>query len=104
MPHALVVGPRPNRCENGSWFDHVLEWHEASKADPEHVLFLRYEDMLTDRAGTIKQIADFVEIETTPEIIDKVGNRYWLQFPLAGCTPRMGLAMRVGPCAWNGPD
>lgn len=60
------------RCENGSWFDHVLEWYEASKADPEHVMFLRYEDMLANPAAHIKKIADFVDIETTPEIIEKV--------------------------------
>ncbi|CAM9312324.1 unnamed protein product [Hapterophycus canaliculatus] len=59
------------RCENGSWFDHVLEWYEASQADPEHVMFLRYEDMLADTAGHAKKIADFVGIQTTPEIIEK---------------------------------
>ncbi|CAB1104592.1 AST [Ectocarpus sp. CCAP 1310/34] len=59
------------RCENGSWFDHVLEWHEASKADPEHVIFLRYEDILADPPTYVKKIADFVGIETTPEIIEK---------------------------------
>lgn len=63
---------RPSRCENGSWFDHVLEWYEASKADPEHIIFLRYEDILADPATYIKTVADFVGIETTPEIIDKV--------------------------------
>lgn len=59
-------------CENGSWFDHVLEWYEASKADPEHVLFLRYEDMMADPISNVKKIADFSGIETTPEIIEKV--------------------------------
>lgn len=43
-----------------------------SKADPEHVIFLRYEDILADPPTHIKQIADFVGIETTPEIIEKV--------------------------------
>ncbi|CAN0192178.1 unnamed protein product [Scytosiphon promiscuus] len=60
------------RCENGCWFDHVLEWYEASKADPEHVMFLQYEDMLADPATHVKKMADFVGIETTPEIIEKV--------------------------------
>lgn len=60
------------RCENGSWFDHVLEWWEASKADPEHVLFLRYEDMVADATSTVKTIAEFVGIETSPELIQKV--------------------------------
>lgn len=63
------------RCENGSWFDHVLEWYEASKADPEHVIFLRYEDMLADPEKHAKIIADFVGIKTTPEIIKKVRGR-----------------------------
>lgn len=53
----------------------MLEWYEASKADPEHVMFLRYEDMLADPAAHIKKIADFVDIETTPEIIEKVRER-----------------------------
>lgn len=53
----------------------MLEWHEASKADPEHVMFLRYEDMLADPAAHVKKIADFVDIETTPEIIEKVWKR-----------------------------
>ncbi len=53
----------------------MLEWYEASKADPEHVLFLRYEDMLADPAAHVKKIADFVDIETTPEIIEKVWER-----------------------------
>ncbi|CAM9306503.1 unnamed protein product, partial [Laminaria digitata] len=60
------------RCENGSWFDHVLEWHEASKADPEHIMFLRYEELLADAPASVKKIADFVGIETTPEIVKKV--------------------------------
>lgn len=63
------------RCENGSWFDHVLEWWEASKADPEHVLFLRYEDMVLHPAESIKTIAEFTGIEVTPEIIEKVRER-----------------------------
>lgn len=60
------------KCENGSWFDHVLEWYEASKADPEHVMFLRYEDVLAEPLTHIEKIAKFVGIEATPEIIEKV--------------------------------
>lgn len=60
------------RCENGSWFNHVLEWWEAAKADPEHILFLHYEQMLADPEGHIRKIADFAGIEHTREIIAKV--------------------------------
>lgn len=60
------------RCENGSWFDHVLEWWEAANADPEHVLFLTYEGMLAEPEKNFRKIADFADIPHTPEIIAKV--------------------------------
>lgn len=60
------------RCENGSWFNHVLEWWEAAKADPEHVMFLQYESMLENPEEHIRMIAEFAGIEHTPEIIAKV--------------------------------
>ena len=50
----------------------MLEWWEAAKADPEHVLFLHYEDMLKNPKENIKKIADFAGIDYTPEIIEKV--------------------------------
>lgn len=59
------------RCENGLWFDHVLEWWAAAKADPEHVLFLHYEDMVADPQKNIQRIADFSGIKCTPEILAK---------------------------------
>lgn len=61
-----------DRCENGSWFNHVLEWWQAAQADPEHVLFLHYEQMVADIEGNIRKIADFAGIDHTPEIIAKV--------------------------------
>lgn len=61
-----------DRCENGSWFNHVLEWWEAAQADPEHVLFLHYEGLLKDPEGNIRKIAQFAGIEHTPETIAKV--------------------------------
>ncbi|CAM9205161.1 unnamed protein product, partial [Laminaria digitata] len=55
----------------GSWFNHVLEWWEAANADPEHVLFLTYEQMLADRQEQIRKIADFAGIDCTPETLAK---------------------------------
>lgn len=60
------------RCENGLWFNHVLEWWEAAKADPEHVMFITYEGMLQQPEEHITKIADFLGIEHTPEIVAKV--------------------------------
>ena len=59
------------RCYGGSWFNHVLEWWEAARADPDHVLFLRYEDMLKTPEEHIRKIADFVGIPHTPDVIAK---------------------------------
>lgn len=75
------------KCENGSWFNHVLEWWEAAQADPEHVMFLCYEDMLADPQAHIQKIADFTGIDCTPEILAKT---------LAGSTIS---AMRTNPKA-----
>lgn len=60
------------RCYGGSWFNHILEWWEAAQADPDHVLFLRYEDMLKTPEEHIRKIADFTGIPHTPDIISKV--------------------------------
>ncbi|CAN0199736.1 unnamed protein product [Scytosiphon promiscuus] len=72
MIRRFVQGRRvKQRCENGSWFNHVLEWWEAAQADPEHILFLQYEGMLQEPEEHIKKIADFAGIKHTPEIISK---------------------------------
>lgn len=64
------------RCYGGSWFNHVLEWWEAAQADPDHILFLRYEDMLKTPEENIRKIADFAGIPHTPDIISKVWDIY----------------------------
>lgn len=49
-----------------------MEWWEAAKADPEHVMFMTYEMMLEQPEEQIVKIADFLGIEHTPEIVAKV--------------------------------
>ena len=49
-----------------------MEWYEASEADPEHILFLHYEEILDDTPASIKKIAAFAGIDTTPEVVEKV--------------------------------
>lgn len=50
----------------------MLEWWEAAKADPDHVLFLHYEAIVSDPEAHIRKIADFAGIEHTDKTIAKV--------------------------------
>jgi len=75
MLHYFMEG----NCENGSWFKHVLDWYNESKQNP-NVLFLKYEDMTADPPGAIKKIADFLEMDYTPELIQKVTEKSSLKF------------------------
>ncbi|KAL6659150.1 hypothetical protein ACP70R_003190 [Stipagrostis hirtigluma subsp. patula] len=45
---------------NGPIWDHVLGYWNASKASPEKVLFLRYEDMLRNPVDNTRNLARFV--------------------------------------------
>jgi len=75
MLHFFMEG----KSENGSWFKHVLDWYEESLTN-NRVLFLKYEDMTADPMGHIQQIADFLEIYTYPELIQKVAEKSSLKF------------------------
>ena len=58
-------------AENGSWFKHVVEWHAASRADPDHVLWLTYEAMIDDHAGSVAKIAAFLGLPDAGDVVAK---------------------------------
>ncbi|CAM9759274.1 unnamed protein product, partial [Discosporangium mesarthrocarpum] len=68
MLHLFAEG----RVETNSWFDHVLDWWKAAEADPDHVLFLCYEDVLKNKKECIAKLAAFMGIECNEEILEKV--------------------------------
>jgi hypothetical protein len=49
----------------GPWLRHVEGWW-AHRTDP-NVLFLRYEDLVHDLAGSLRRIADFCDLDVAPE-------------------------------------
>ncbi len=53
------------KVQYGSWFRHVAGW-ETQKHQP-NVLWLKYEDLLTDLAGNLRKIADFCGFQIAPE-------------------------------------
>ena len=58
-------------AENGSWFKHVVEWHAASVQDPDHVLWLTYEQMIEDHAGSVAKIAAFLGLPDAGDVVAK---------------------------------
>lgn len=55
----------------GPYFDHILPWWQASQND-EHILFIKYEDMKKDHAGSVAKIASFLERDADSQLIDTV--------------------------------
>jgi hypothetical protein len=53
---------------SGDCFDHVLGWWQANQ-EADNILFLTYEGMHRDPAGTVAQIAHFIGVSASPEVI-----------------------------------
>jgi hypothetical protein len=55
----------------GPYFDHILPWWQSSRKD-KHILFLKYEDMKHDHAGSVARLASFLDLEVDPQLIETV--------------------------------
>jgi len=54
---------------NASFYDHFLSWYPHRHR--EDVLFLFFEDMKEDLPGTVRKVADFMQIEADEAKIDR---------------------------------
>ena len=50
---------RPSGAPN-DWFEHTLGWWQVAKASPDRVLWVRYEDMLSDPINEVRRVARLV--------------------------------------------
>lgn len=66
------------KVANGSWFAHVQEWW-VRRDDP-NVLFLRYEELVRDFAGSLRKIIDFCGFDITPERMPVILERCSFEF------------------------
>ena len=54
----------------GNYFDHLLSW--LPHKDDKKVLFLKYEDMKRNLPGAVSQIASFLGVELSSDVITKI--------------------------------
>ena len=57
---------------NGNWFAYNDEWLNFCKSNPERTLIIPYEHLLTDFETKVRELALFLNIEVTDEIIGNI--------------------------------
>ena len=55
----------------GPYFDHILPWWQASQKD-KNILFMKYENMKHDHAGSVAKLASFLDIQADTQLIETV--------------------------------
>lgn len=64
--------------DNSGYWQHVLSWWE--QRDNPAILFLCFEEMKTDLAGTIRRVADFIDIPLDDELFEIVYHQSAIEF------------------------
>jgi len=62
----------------GSWFEHARSWL-PHRNDP-NVLFLRYEEIISDLPGTVQTVAYFCGVPVSPEDLPRIVERCGFSF------------------------
>ena len=56
---------RDGHCPYGSYFDYTVNWWAQRHRD--NILFLKYEDILADKLGNVRRIAQFLDVQLSSE-------------------------------------
>jgi hypothetical protein len=56
--------------QRGSWFDHTLSWWEHRYLP--NVLFLRYEDLLSNFSQELRRIIDFLDYPMDEDVLERI--------------------------------
>ena len=56
----------------GNYFDHLLEWWP--RRNDKNVLFMKFEDMKKDLKRCVSEIASFMGVSVTSDVIDKIAD------------------------------
>lgn len=62
---------RQGKVAYGSIFDHVFEWWKATQHS-DNVMFVKYEDMKKNLAQVVTDVASFIDIPLTSDLLDTV--------------------------------
>lgn len=66
----------PNRVDAfGTWQSHLFSWTRAAESGRAQVLRVRYEDVHSDTAGRLREIAAFLGLELSDEDAQRVAER-----------------------------
>lgn len=64
----------------GPWFDHVAGWRAQAAVAGDHVLRVRYEDLVQDLEGNVRRIAAFCRIPLDAERLARTVERARFDF------------------------
>lgn len=61
-----------NKLDYGNYFDHLRSYTKAKKEGKSKILIVKYEDVLKDKAGQVRRIADFCQKTLSEDAIERI--------------------------------
>ncbi|KAK3707693.1 hypothetical protein RRG08_050508 [Elysia crispata] len=55
-----------------SWFDHVSSWLKVVRSVRHDIHVVRYEDLKQDFLSTVSDLARYLQVDTSPELLEKI--------------------------------